>query len=152
MADRLSPEQRSAQMGRIRGRDTKPELIVRRLVHRMGYRYRLHVSHLPGRPDLVFPSRRKIIFVHGCFWHQHPACRDATLPRSRTEFWSTKLRQNVQRDTRQLHVLKRLGWDILVIWECEASDEELPRRLVDFLARTNVNSNLRAGKGNRHIQ
>lgn len=119
MMDTLSPEDRSNLMGRIRGKNTKPEMVVRRLVHRMGYRYRLHRKDLPGRPDLVFAARRKVIFVHGCFWHQHEGCRLAYKPKTRVAFWHTKLEANRARDTRNQHDLRAAGWDVLVIWECE---------------------------------
>ena len=112
MADTLGPAERSALMSRIRAKDTKPEWRVRRLVHGMGYRYRLHRRSLPGTPDLVFPARRKVIFVHGCFWHWHPdpACRLAGLPRSRLEFWAPKLERNQRRDVVNLAELSALGW------------------------------------------
>jgi DNA mismatch endonuclease (patch repair protein) len=116
--DTLTPQQRSERMSRVRGRDTKPELVVRRLVHSMGYRYRLHRRDLPGRPDLVFPSRLKVIFVHGCFWHRHPGCRLARLPKSRTDFWVAKLEGNRQRDIANQERLKADGWGVLVVWEC----------------------------------
>jgi len=111
-------------MSRIRGKDTAPEMIVRRLVHRMGYRYRLHRNDLPGRPDLVFPARRKVIFVHGCFWHRHPdsACKLARLPKSRLDFWLPKLESNRRRDLAKQEELRAKGWDFLVIWECQLNN------------------------------
>jgi DNA mismatch endonuclease (patch repair protein) len=133
VTDRLSPAQRSAQMSRIRSADTKPELVVRRLLHHIGYRYRLHVAALPGRPDLVFHSRRKVIFVHGCFWHQHAGCADATLPKTRTQFWRNKLHRNVQRDQEQQSALIAMNWAILIVWECELVDQSLSSRLAKFL-------------------
>ena len=123
--DTLSRTERSERMARIRGRDTKPELLVRRLVHRCGFRYRLHGRMLPGKPDLVFPSRKKVIFVHGCFWHRHPRCSLARLPKSRVEFWVPKLTENRQRDLRSIRSLKRLGWKTQVVWECELRDVSL---------------------------
>ena len=138
MTDRLSAEQRSAQMSRIRATNTKPELFVRRLLHRMGYRYRLHVANLPGRPDLVFPSRRKVIFVHGCFWHQHSRCTDASLPKSRKQFWHKKLHRNVQRDKEQRSKLIEMKWDVFVVWECELKSLTLARRLARFLGPASV--------------
>ncbi len=121
-------------MSRIRRQDTKPEMIVRRLLHSRGYRYRLHCGELPGRPDLVFPGRRKVIFVHGCFWHRHENCALARMPKSRLEFWQPKLEDNRDRDRRKLGELEALGWTALVVWECELRD---PARLVtkmeDFL-------------------
>ena len=114
----------------------KPEMIVRKLSHRLGFRHRLHRKGLPGKPDLVFPSRKKVVFVHGCFWHQHPkaGCLDARLPRSNLAYWRPKLRRNVERDAEHLRKLRKAGWKALVIWECETSDpERLERRLSKFL-------------------
>lgn len=125
-------------MGRIRNRDTTPELSVRRLVSALGYRYRLHVGGLPGRPDLVFAGRRKVIFVHGCFWHRHrnARCRLARIPKSRLEFWVPKLENNSERDRRNLTALRRTGWRALVIWECELGQiAALSRRIQRFLER-----------------
>lgn len=118
MADTLSPQARSRVMSRIKGKDTGPELALRRALHAQGYRYRLHVRALPGTPDLVFPARRKVIFVHGCFWHQHPGCKRATIPSSRREFWLPKLARTVERDRAAIAALNAAGWDVLVIWEC----------------------------------
>lgn len=115
---------RSYNMSRIRGRDTKPELAVRSLIHGLGYRYRLHDASLPGKPDLVFPGRRKVIFVHGCFWHRHRKCANAVMPATNTEFWSKKLLGNVERDRRNGARLRSLGWKVLVIWECEVRDQQ----------------------------
>jgi DNA mismatch endonuclease (patch repair protein) len=121
-------------MSRIRGKDTKPELVVRRLAHALGYRYRLHRKDLPGRPDLVFPGRRKVVFVHGCFWHRHPGCRKASTPSTRREFWETKFAQNVERDARKEAELRAAGWEVLVIWECETRDSAaVAKRLREFL-------------------
>jgi DNA mismatch endonuclease (patch repair protein) len=117
--DTLSKRERSARMGLIKSKNTSPELVVRALVHKLGYRYRLHVSDLPGRPDLVFPGRRKVIFVHGCFWHRHNHCHLARLPKSRPEFWLPKLANNKARDAVNRRALTRLGWSSMVIWECE---------------------------------
>ncbi len=119
MTDALTPEQRSKLMSRIRSHSTSPEMAVRRLVHGMGYRYRLHRRDLPGTPDLVFGPRRKVIFVHGCFWHLHEGCKLARMPKSRLEFWQPKLEGNRLRDERNQLELKRLNWEVLVIWECE---------------------------------
>ena len=135
--DTLSPNERSALMSRIRAKDTKPELTVRRLVHGLGYRYRLHRRGLPGTPDLVFTPRRKVIFVHGCFWHLHPDpnCKRVRMPKSRIDFWKPKLEGNRERDLRNQAALSEAGWDILVVWECEITGdcEALAERLVDFL-------------------
>ncbi len=122
--DPLTAGQRSKVMGRIRSKDTKPEMLVRRLVHGMGYRYRLHAKELPGCPDLVFRPRRKVIFVHGCFWHRHEGCAANRVPRTRRAFWRRKLNGNVQRDLRNQGTLEREGWRVLVIWECETKDPD----------------------------
>lgn len=130
-----SPGHRSWNMSRIRGKDTKPELIVRRLLYAEGFRYRLHAADLPGRPDIVFRSRKKVIFVHGCFWHQHSECRNATIPKTRTEFWNTKLAGNVNRDKLVVKELHEKGWASLIIWECQTSNPEVLRdKLGEFLA------------------
>ena len=132
--DTLTPEERSANMGRIRSSGTKPEKAVRRLVYAMGYRYRLHLAKLPGKPDLVFPGRKKVIFVHGCFWHQHENCIDGRIPKSHVEYWQPKLMKNVQRDREHHNRLSAMGWKFLVVWECEASrPQELEKRIKDFL-------------------
>lgn len=134
MPDPLSPERRSAQMRTVRGQDTRPELIVRRLAHRLGYRFRLHRRDLPGSPDLAFPSRRKVVFVHGCFWHGHSCKRGARMPASNADYWRAKLARNVERDAAALERLATLGWRALVIWECELKDEgDLALRLRGFL-------------------
>jgi DNA mismatch endonuclease (patch repair protein) len=113
-------------MSRVRGRDTKPELLVRRLLHAQGYRYRLHAKDLPGKPDIVFRGRKKAVFVHGCFWHQHPdpGCALARMPKSRLDFWRPKLEGNRARDTANVERLVALGWDVLLVWECELRDRE----------------------------
>lgn len=135
--DKLSQQRRSANMARIRSKDMKPELIVRRLVHSLGYRYRLHRKDLPGRPDLVFGPRKKVIFVHGCFWHQHsdPKCLDGRAPKSNTAYWGPKLQRNVDRDQKHVTALQAIGWETLVVWECEAKDlNVLKQRLIEFLS------------------
>lgn len=131
MTDVLSEEQRRRNMAAIRSTNTKPELRVRRALHAAGLRYRLHVRGLPGTPDLVFPSRRVVVFVHGCFWHQHPLCHNVKMPASRPEFWGPKLVANVERDRRQQRALRTLGWRVLVIWECQTKDASKLRRLVE---------------------
>jgi DNA mismatch endonuclease, patch repair protein len=134
MVDTLSPEDRSRRMSAIRSGNTKPEMVVRRLLHGLGYRYRLHRRDLPGTPDLVFPSRRCVVFVHGCFWHRHEDCRLARLPKSRVEFWETKLEGNRQRDQRKVRELVESGWRVLIVWECELADvDALTMRLKSFL-------------------
>ncbi|MCW5725075.1 MAG: DNA mismatch endonuclease Vsr [Maricaulaceae bacterium] len=124
--DNLSPEERSERMARVRGRDTKPEMVVRRLVHAMGYRYRLHGRGLPGKPDLVFGPRQKVVFVHGCFWHRHPdpECAFARLPKSRLDFWLPKLEANRERDLKNQAKLLEMGWRVLVVWECQLKDRD----------------------------
>ena len=126
MPDIVSPETRSRMMGGIRGRDTRPELAVRRFLHAQGLRYRLHVRDLPGRPDIVLPRHRTVVFVHGCFWHRHYGCRFAYTPKSREEFWLTKLEGNVIRDERDQRRLGELGWRVFVVWECEITTDRLP--------------------------
>src|SRR6185312_3237550 len=136
MADRLSPERRSENMRRIRSKGTKPEMIVRRLLYGMGYRYRLHARELPGKPDIVFRNLRKAIFVHGCFWHQHSKCSDGRLPAARPEYWVPKLAGNIARDQKYLRSLRREGWKVLVIWDCKTQDEqELTKTLRAFLKK-----------------
>ena len=119
MVDSISKEKRSWVMSRIRGRDTKPELIVRSLLHRCGFRYSLRHSKLPGRPDLVMRKYRTVIFVHGCFWHRHQNCRQATMPKSRQEFWQDKFARTIERDQRHLRQLQEMGWRPLIVWECQ---------------------------------
>jgi DNA mismatch endonuclease (patch repair protein) len=132
--DILSPAQRSQLMGRIRGKGTKPEYAVRRAAHGMGYRYRLYRSDLPGSPDLVFPSRRVALFVHGCFWHRHAGCRFCYKPKSNVEFWKKKFKNNVLRDKRTRRELEKMGWQVAVIWECETAPSEfLQSKLRDSL-------------------
>jgi DNA mismatch endonuclease (patch repair protein) len=126
---------RSALMARIKGRDSKPEIVVRRLAHRLRYRFRLHRRDLPGTPDMVFPILRKIIFVHGCFWHRHRGCNRTTTPKTRKAFWADKFKSNIERDKVKQRQLKALGWDVLVIWECQTFDlTNLAERLSSFLS------------------
>jgi DNA mismatch endonuclease (patch repair protein) len=129
---------RSENMRRIRSKDTAPEMAVRRLVHGLGYRYRLHRKDLPGNPDLVFSSRRKVIFVHGCFWHQHEnsSCKITNTPKTNLEYWLPKLERTKQRDEVNQHKLKETGWDVLVIWECEieTSLDKAAKRIDKFLS------------------
>ena len=135
--DTIPPAHRSENMRHIRSSDTAPERAVRKMVHGMGYRYRLHSKRLPGKPDLVFPSRRKAILVHGCFWHQHPAssCRIVRKPKSNQDYWSGKLARNYERDQANLAKLQQLGWETMTVWECEieADLEEVGRNLREFL-------------------
>ena len=122
-------------MSRVKGRDTKPELLVRSIVHRLGYRFRLHEKRLPGRPDVVLPRHRKVIFVHGCFWHGHTGCRRAARPSTNREFWDKKLDGNIARDRANIRALRRAGWKVLVIWQCAMRDRgRLEKKLVKFLS------------------
>jgi len=133
MADNRSPESRSALMSRIGGKDTAPELVVRRLLHALGYRFRLYRRDLPGTPDIVFPSRQKAIFVNGCFWHAH-GCRMGRPPKSRPEFWLPKLERNRAKDARNRRALRNLGWGVLTVWQCQTRlPSGLEKRLVSFL-------------------
>ncbi len=134
MADVFTPAKRSAIMARIKGQNTKPEILIRKLVHSLGYRFRLHQNTIPGKPDLVLPRHEKIIFVHGCFWHGHAGCSRAGLPSTNTEFWKKKILTNRNRDARVRGELHRSGWQVLVIWQCQTKKiESLTKRLKRFL-------------------
>jgi DNA mismatch endonuclease (patch repair protein) len=135
--DTLNPQERSERMARVRCKDTKPEMLVRRLVHSMGFRYRLHNRELPGKPDLVFARRHKIIFVHGCFWHRHGKdCALTRWPKSKLDFWRPKLEENRKRDRKNFRFLRASGWDILVLWECELKDREsVTKKISEFLLK-----------------
>lgn len=134
MTDRMTREQRSRCMSKIRSKDTKPEMIVRRMAWHLGYRYKLHRKNLPGTPDLAFPARKKAIFVHGCFWHRHQGCSNAQLPIANEAYWTTKLAKNVFRDEMAQAQLSKMGWKVLIIWECEVNDgEQLRTKLLKFL-------------------
>ena len=146
MADTRTPEQRRRIMQSVKTENTGPELVVRRLLHGMGYRYRLHRRDLPGKPDIVFVSRRKAIFVHGCFWHGH-ACPKGRLPKSRLDYWQPKLDKNMTRDRTKIEQLESLGWSVLVIWQCETVDKEaLTARLQDFVGTQDVRSTSSTGR------
>lgn len=132
-ADTLTPEERSRMMGKIKGKNTKPEMVVRSLCHAMGLRFRLHRKDLPGSPDMVFPKYRLCLFVHGCFWHRHPGCKYAYTPKTRLDFWLPKLQRNVERDREKEEALRALGWRVEVVWECETKDLA---RLQDILLKT----------------
>ena len=137
MPDRMTALERSALMGRIRSKDTGPEMTVRRLLHGLGYRYVLHDGRLPGRPDLVFPARGKVVFVHGCFWHGH-SCGRGFRPKRNGEFWGAKIDNNKARDRRQVRALRTLGWKVLTVWECATTPSRLgalERSLTAFLER-----------------
>lgn len=131
-------EQRSRTMRAVRSYDTKPETTVRRYLHAAGLRYRLHDKKLPGKPDLVFRSRKIALFIHGCFWHQHPSCAKASRPRSRTDYWNKKLDGNIDRDNRHCAELERNGWTVLVIWECETRDPKTLETLACQIEKTRV--------------
>lgn len=136
MADKIPPHQRSENMRKIRSKGMKPEMAVRQLVHSLGYRYRLHGKGLPGKPDLVFTSRKKVIFVNGCFWHQHAnaSCRITRVPKSNLEFWVPKLERTQKRDQENLRKLREAGWEALVLWECQLKDSnQLRKKITAFL-------------------
>lgn len=139
MADNRTPESRSALMSRIGGKNTAPELVVRRLLHSLGYRFRLHRRDLPGTPDIVFPARRKVILVNGCFWHAH-GCRIGRPPKSRPEYWEPKLEQNRARDRRNRSNLRVMGWSVLTVWQCQTRNlDALSTRLLSFLGPVREN-------------
>ena len=125
MADRFSKETRSRIMSSIKGIDTKPELIVRKFLFKNGFRYRLHVKKLPGKPDIVLPKYQTVIFVNGCFWHGHKSCKDFVLPKTRDKWWKNKIDQNKKRDKKNIKALQKLGWRVLEIFECEINDKYL---------------------------
>lgn len=132
--DRISSDRRSWLMSRVSSRDTGPERVLRRILSRLGYRYRLHVRNLPGKPDIVFHGRGRAIFVHGCFWHQHPGCSKARVPRSRQDYWIPKLAKNRDRDAAIMALLEARGWSVSVVWQCETRDtDQLSERLIRFL-------------------
>ena len=134
VTDTLSPKERSERMSRIQNKDTNPEIIVRRLVHGMGFRYRLHRKDLPGQPDLTLPRWRAVIFVHGCFWHRHENCKLARLPKSKLNFWEAKLEKNRQRDKNNQDKLSQMGWRVLVIWECQLKEpRQVAKTIREFL-------------------
>lgn len=134
MADKFSRQKRSQIMSRIKGTDTKPEKRVRSCLHRMGYRFRLHAGNLPGKPDIVLPRHKKVIFVHGCFWHGHKECKRSALPKINHDFWQQKIDGNILRDQRVIAELKSLGWCVLIVWECQAKNpDNLKTILHDFM-------------------
>lgn len=134
MADTISAERRSWNMSRIAGRNTKPEIFLRSLLHRAGFRFRLHAKDLPGKPDIVLPRYRIAIFVHGCFWHRHPGCSNATMPSTRTDFWAAKFDGNVERDARNVAALEEAGWTVLIVWECDLKSD--PHAVVSRLSES----------------
>lgn len=132
-------------MARIRSKDTRPELMVRKALFNVGYRYQLHRKDLPGKPDVVFSSRKKALFIHGCFWHAHEGCKVANMPKSRTEYWQAKFQRNVERDKLNMRALRRMGWSTLTVWECEINRPELLlRRVIGYLGP--VRANLKKGR------
>ena len=140
------PPSRSARNARLGPKNSKPEMVVRRLLHALGYRFRLHAKDLPGRPDIVFRSKKKVIFVHGCFWHRHAGCPKSTSPKTRAEFWSLKFAANTARDRRVQEELEAMGWKVLVVWECEVSNKiELSSRLLEFLQHPSPGSDSQFG-------
>jgi DNA mismatch endonuclease (patch repair protein) len=133
-SDNLTPEQRKRTMRSVHSEHTKPEMVVRRLVHRMGYRYRLHRRDLPGNPDLAFPGRKKVIFVHGCFWHGHDCAHGRKRPKANATYWNQKLDRNLARDLKNQTLLRQNGWDVMIIWECELRDlDGMRERIARFL-------------------
>lgn len=134
MVDTLTPFQRSQRMSRVRDKNTKPEKIVRSLLHRMGFRFRLHCQSLPGKPDVVLARHKKVIFIHGCFWHRHGVCRELSIPENNPEFWAKKFAGNVERDVKKIAAIRARGWRALVVWECELKNmAKLEKTLRRFL-------------------
>lgn len=135
MADKFTPQERSRIMARVKGQNTNPERLVRSLLHRLGFRFRIHRKDLPGKPDIVLSKHRKVVFVHGCFWHGHEGCPRAARPTTNVEFWNKKIDGNIRRDINTQEALKALGWDSYVVWQCQTRDmEKLQKRLTDFLS------------------
>ena len=138
MPDTMTPQERSERMSRVKNKDSKAELRVRGIVHRLGFRFRLHNKSLPGKPDIVLPRHGKVILIHGCYWHRHGVCRPLSIPENNPEFWREKFDGNVERDRRNIRQLRELGWDVLVVWECETKDaESVEAKLRDFLKHPN---------------
>jgi len=134
MTDKFDKETRSRIMAKVAGKNTEPETAVRKLIWQMGFRYRLHDKNLPGKPDIVFSKKKKIIFVHGCFWHNHIGCKMATMPQSNADYWQAKIQRNVNRDKTNIAKLESMGWQVLIVWECELKDiETLKSKLLCFL-------------------
>jgi len=151
VTDTHTKEQRSENMRAIRSKNTTPELLIRSALHRKGYRFRLHCSYLPGKPDIVLPRYRTAIDVRGCFWHRHPGCRKATTPSTNADYWKEKFRRNVQRDRKNKASLQKMGWKTIVVWECETADmDEMIKRLHDKLERNKLSLGLKsAGREKR---
>jgi DNA mismatch endonuclease, patch repair protein len=142
MPDVYDQTQRSKVMRSVRSENTKPEIIVRQILHSLGYRFRLHLQNLPGKPDIVLPRHHKIILVHGCFWHQHPGCKDAERPQSNTDYWNRKLDRNVQRDQEHMAALSESSWRILVIWTCETRNKDRLRQKLETFMLNDVTERL----------
>lgn len=136
--DTVSPTKRSEIMARIRSKDTKPEIFIRKMVYGMGFRFRLHVTNLPGRPDLTFRRMKKVIFVNGCFWHHHNGCKYARMPKSNLEFWIPKLTATQARDARNIAALEATGWETLTIWECELADVIAVKKKITVFLMANI--------------
>ncbi|NWB67840.1 very short patch repair endonuclease [Pseudomonas sp. I8001] len=139
-ADVVTPEQRSRNMSKIKGKNTKPEMTVRSMCHELGLRYRLHRKDLPGTPDLVFPKHRLCLFVHGCFWHRHPGCKYAYTPKSRLDFWLPKLAKNVERDMKAKRALEVSGWRVSIIWECQTKNRDTLRAEIQKMINSEIDS------------
>ena len=148
--DVFSPEKRSEVMSKIRSKDSRPELLVRSMLHRLGYRFRLHRKDLPGKPDVVLPKYRTVIFIHGCFWHQHEGCPHGHLPRSNLKYWGPKLRRNKERDVKNQAKLKKLGWNTIVIWECQVNKNliEVIQEVQKMLLTSSAGNHLHGNGGN----
>ncbi|MBA2933040.1 DNA mismatch endonuclease Vsr [Sphingomonas sp. CGMCC 1.13654] len=141
----MEPEAKRSLMARFKGKNTRPEILVRQLLNRSGYRFRLHRRDLPGTPDIILPRHRIAIFVHGCFWHHHEGCRVAKVPASRSEFWRTKFATNKERDARNEALLEKAGWKVITIWECEARGDRLETLLSDLGLPPNTQETSRSG-------
>ena len=144
--DTVSPKQRSYIMSRIRSKDTKPEMVVRSYLHKNGFRFRLHARDLPGHPDIVLPKYKTVVEVRGCFWHQHPKCKVASRPASNTEYWRAKFSRNVKRDKQNARELKKLGWHLIVVWECETAKQKFPPASLDAFVKNNRKREKRIGR------
>jgi DNA mismatch endonuclease (patch repair protein) len=133
MTDIVSKEARSRMMSGIKGKNTKPEILVRSMLHKMGYRFRLHMNNLPGKPDIVLPKYHTVVFVHGCFWHRHSGCKYAYIPKSRSDFWNEKFFKNIERDKVNREKLQKAGWVVLTVWECETKNVDLLSMTLEML-------------------
>jgi len=138
MVDHLSKEKRSKIMSSIRSKDTKPEMVVRSILHRMGYRFRLYRKDLPGKPDIVLPKYKTVIFVNGCFWHRHRGCKYCKTPKSNQIYWESKFQKNVDRDKKNRRLLKKQGWKCIIIWECKTNNPQAIKKLFKELSKNNL--------------